>query len=105
VSNNPRKYVASMSKKIRKGKIFVDYLRNGYGATAVVPYSLRAKPISAVALPLDWKEIKRLKGPQDYTIDKALKKIKSRKVDPWKGMLKLKQKISILEKVVSKKAA
>jgi bifunctional non-homologous end joining protein LigD len=48
VSNNPRKYVATNSKKIRRGKIFVDYLRNGYGATAVVPYSLRAKPLSAV---------------------------------------------------------
>jgi bifunctional non-homologous end joining protein LigD len=105
VSHNPQKYVASMSKKIRKGKIFLDYFRNEYGATAVVPYSLRAKPLSAVALPLDWKELKRLKGPQEYTLDKALKKIKSRKVDPWKGILKLKQKISILESVQTKKAA
>jgi bifunctional non-homologous end joining protein LigD len=98
VSNNPWKYVATNSKKIRRGKIFVDYLRNGYGATAVVPYSLRAKPLSAVALPLDWKELLRLKGPQEYTLEKAWKKIKSRKVDPWKGMLNLKQEISILSK-------
>lgn len=105
VSGNPKKYVATMLKKIRKGKIFVDYLRNGYGATAVVPYSLRAKPLSAVALPLDWKELPRLKGPQEYTLEKALKKIKSRKVDPWKGMLKLKQKISILEPVNKRQAA
>ena len=97
VSVNPKKYVANMSKNLRKGKIFVDYLRNGYGATAVVPYSLRAKPLSAVAIPLSWLELKKIKGPQEYTLKKALKKIKARKVDPWKGMLKLKQKIEILK--------
>lgn len=101
VSTNPEKYVANMSKKLRKGKIFVDYLRNGYGATAVVPYSLRAKPLSAVALPIEWSELKRVKGPQEYTIKKALKKIKSRKADPWRGMLKMKQKISILKPLKS----
>lgn len=97
VTMRPDKYVANMSKKQRHGKIFVDYLRNGYGATAVVPYSLRAKPLSAVALPLEWSELKRLKGPQEYTMKKALKKIKARKADPWKGMLKLAQKIEILK--------
>jgi bifunctional non-homologous end joining protein LigD len=97
VSMRPDKYVANMSKKIRQGKIFVDYLRNGYGATAVVPYSLRAKPLSAVALPLEWSELKRIKGPQEYTMKKALKKIKARKADPWKAMMKLQQKIDILK--------
>lgn len=96
VARNPQKYVANMSKKIRKNKIFVDYLRNSYGATAVVPYSLRAKPVSAVALPVDWKELRKIKGPQDFTMDKALKKIKARKKDPWEKMLRIKQKISIL---------
>lgn len=97
VSANPKKYTANMSKSLRKGKIFVDYLRNGYGATAVVPYSLRAKPLSAVAIPLEWSELKRVKSPQQYTIKVALKKIKSRKADPWKGMMKLQQKIEILK--------
>lgn len=97
VSINPKKYTSNMSKNLRKGKIFVDYLRNGYGATAVVPYSLRAKPLSTVALPLDWKELKRVKSPQDYTLKTALKKVKSRKVDPWKGMMRLQQKIEILK--------
>lgn len=99
VSRSPERYVANMSKKLRKGKIFVDYLRNGYGATAVVPYSLRAKPLSTVALPVDWKELRRIKGPQEMTMKKALKKIKSRKKDPWAGMLRLSQKIIILRPV------
>lgn len=96
-SRNPKKYVSKMTKKLRKGKIFVDYLRNGYGATAIAPYSLRARPTTALALPLEWSELKKLKGPQEYTMDKALKKIKTRKKDPWAGMLKHKQKIKILK--------
>jgi bifunctional non-homologous end joining protein LigD len=105
VARNPNRYVANMSKKLRKNKIFVDYLRNGYGATAVVPYSLRARPLSAIALPVEWKELRRIKSPQDFTIHRALKKIKSRAKDPWQGMLKLKQKISILKPVKVAKVA
>ncbi len=105
VARNPKRYVANMSKKLRTKKIFVDYLRNGYGATAVVPYSLRARPLSAVALPVEWTELRKIKNPQEFTMDKALKKIKSRKKDPWEGMLKLKQRINILKPVSMKKAA
>ncbi|MES2526959.1 MAG: DNA ligase D [Bdellovibrionota bacterium] len=105
VSRNPKKYVANMSKKLRVKKIFVDYLRNGYGATAVVPYSLRARALSAVALPVEWTELKRIKDPQAFTMDKALRKIKSRKKDPWAGMMNLKQRIDILKPVSAKKAA
>lgn len=97
VSMNPGKYTSNMSKHLRKGKIFVDYLRNGYGATAVVPYSLRARELSTVAIPLEWHELKKIKGPQQYTLRKALKKIKTRKVDPWKGMMRLQQRIEILK--------
>lgn len=97
VDRNPEKYTANMSKKLRKGKIFVDYLRNGYGATAVVPYSLRAKPISAVAMPVDWKELSKIKSSDQFSLEKALRKLKTRKLDPWKGMNQLKQKITLLE--------
>lgn len=105
ITMNPKKYVANMSKKLRTKKIFVDYLRNGYGATAVVPYSLRARELSTVALPLEWEELKKVKDPQEFTMDKALKKIKSRKRDPWSGMMKLKQRIDILKPDKKKKAA
>jgi bifunctional non-homologous end joining protein LigD len=97
VSRHPELYTANMSKKLRQRRIFVDYLRNGYGATAVVPYSLRARPTSAVALPLDWRELRRVKGPQFYTLKKVLRKIATRKADPWQEMLGLKQQIEILQ--------
>lgn len=107
VSRNPQKYTAKMSKKMRKNKIFIDYLRNGYGATAVAPYSLRAKSYTAVAMPVDWKELKRIKNSDAFSMDKAIKKIKARKKDPWEGMLELNQEISILTPVeeMSRKAA
>ncbi len=96
-SRNPKKYVTNMSKSKRKGKIFIDYLRNGHGATAVVPYSLRAKDKSYVALPVEWTELKRIKSPQQYDLKKALAKVKRRKRDPWEKMLGLSQRIFILE--------
>ena len=99
VSRHPEKYVANMSKKLRSKKIFIDYLRNGYGATAVVPYSLRSKEVSSVALPVEWTELKRIKSSDQFTMDKALKKIQTRKRDPWQGMNKLKQKINILKEI------
>jgi bifunctional non-homologous end joining protein LigD len=99
VARRPELYVSNMSKKLRVNKIFLDYLRNGYGATAVAPYSLRNKETSSVALPIEWSELKKIKDPMEMTMDKALKKIKSRKKDPWAGYLKLKQKIKILKPV------
>ena len=94
---SPDLFVVKASKKLRRGKIFLDYLRNGYGATAVAPYSLRTKSISSVALPIEWHELKTIKDPAQFTMLKALKKIKSRCRDPWQDYLKVKQTISILD--------
>ncbi len=102
VSRNPELYLSTMSKKERKGKIFIDYLRNGFGATAVAPYSLRAKSTSSVAMPLEWKELETLKSPDEFTMKKALQKIKNRKSDPWKKMLSLKQKIYVISEYTKK---
>jgi bifunctional non-homologous end joining protein LigD len=94
--DEPERYTATLSKKARTGKIFVDYLRNGRGATAVAPYSLRAKKTSSVAMPIEWKDLAKLKSPDQFTLPKALAHLKSRKSDPWKDILKTNQKIKIL---------
>jgi bifunctional non-homologous end joining protein LigD len=93
----PEFCLSSMSKKLRVGKVFIDYLRNSYGATTVAPYAIRARLKSSVALPVKWSELKVLKSSDQFTIKKALLKIKTRKSDPWEKLLSVKQKITILD--------
>jgi len=80
----PQRYVATMSKAQRRGRIFIDYLRNGRGATAVLPYSPRARPGAPVALPMDWKQLRGL-DPQEFRVDNAQQWLRRRR-DPWATM-------------------
>lgn len=96
VSRHPDLYTGNMSKKLRKGKIFLDYLRNGRGATAVAPYSLRARAVSSVAMPISWEELEKLPASNIFTLPKALEHLAKRKKDPWKDYFKTKQKIALL---------
>lgn len=57
----PKLYTATLSKKARRGRIFIDYLRNGRGATAIAPYSTRARPGVTLAMPVEWRDIDSLK--------------------------------------------
>jgi bifunctional non-homologous end joining protein LigD len=61
-NETPAAYIATMSKQKRKGRIFVDYLRNEYSSTAIVPFSLRARTGAPVAVPVSWSELKRLES-------------------------------------------
>lgn len=90
-SRDPEIYTSVISKKARINKIFVDYLRNGEGATAVVPYSLRAREGAKVALPVSWAELKNLTGPDTFGMAEARRRAKRR--DPWAGWEKLKQRL------------
>lgn len=73
----PDRFTATMSKAKRKGKIFIDWLRNQRGSTAVVPYSARARSGAPVAAPIAWNELKGIDGAGLYTIDDA-KKLRDR---------------------------
>ena len=75
----PEAYVATMSKAKRKGKIFIDYFRNDYTATAIATYSVRARPGAPVAAPLGWKELKGLKAADQFHIDDVLKRVKRKR--------------------------
>jgi bifunctional non-homologous end joining protein LigD len=90
---NPNRYTSNMSKKVRKGKIFIDYLRNGDGAMAIAPYSLRAKKISSVAMPLAWEELENLKSANAFSMPEALEALETRTKDPWEGYLSLRQSL------------
>lgn len=79
VAATPQAYVATMSKAKRTGKIFIDYFRNDYTATAIADYAVRARPGAPVALPLDWRELKGLTSGSQFTMKDALKRLKNKK--------------------------
>src|SRR4051794_11145827 len=79
VSAAPEAYIATMSKAKRTGRIFIDYLRNDYTATAVADYGVRARPGAPVAVPLAWEELKGLESASAFTMKDVLKRLKNRK--------------------------
>jgi bifunctional non-homologous end joining protein LigD len=82
----PDKYVATMSKAKRDGKIFVDWLRNGRGSTSVCSWSLRAREHATVAMPLRWDELAKITSPGMYTMARALQRAGRLRKDPWEGI-------------------
>jgi bifunctional non-homologous end joining protein LigD len=89
----PDRYLAFMTKKARRGRIFVDYLRNGRGATAVGPYSPRALPDASVSTPLDWDELSEGIRPDHFKIDNLRQRLDVLKQDPWREIGKVRQKL------------
>ncbi len=86
VKKYPKRFTLEMAKEDRGNRIFIDYLRNGFSATSVAPYAIRAKPGAPVATPITWKEMYsgRLSA-QKYHIKNILRRL-SRIEDPWKNI-------------------
>ncbi|MGH9597793.1 MAG: DNA ligase D, partial [Edaphobacter sp.] len=89
----PTLYLTKMSKAARKGRIFLDYLRNERGATAVAAFSPRARPGAPVSLPLHWSELKLAERPVAHVADLAEWKGRLSR-DPWKQFLSSRQRIT-----------
>ncbi|MBW6421901.1 DNA ligase D [Rhizobium sp. XQZ8] len=81
--DTPDKYVSTITKSKRKGKILIDYLRNGRGNTAVAPYSSRARPGAPVSMPLEWDELGGAIGPNYFTVANTPARIAQQTRDPW----------------------
>lgn len=78
----PDRYSANMRLDKRKGKIFIDWVRNTRSATSVAPYSIRLKDKCRVSMPIKWSELDKV-GPAEVTIEDAIKRLKRK--DPWAG--------------------
>ena len=92
--SEPQRFLSVSTLKLRPGKIFVDYLRNGRGATAVASYSLRARDRAPVSMPLDWSELKTLNRGDAFTLRDVPARLKRRRKDPWAGIGKVKQDLA-----------
>ncbi len=95
VKVRPDRYTANMAKRARTGKIFVDYLRNQRGGTAICNYSTRARSGATVACPLRWDELKKLETAAPYTAQTLPERLKRLKTDPWEGYFATRQSITV----------
>jgi bifunctional non-homologous end joining protein LigD len=91
--DDPSKYVAKATKSAREGRVYVDYLRNGRGATAIAPYSTRARPGAPVSVPIAWSELGALRGSDRFTVRNLRAHLRRRRRDPWAGIERVKQRL------------
>ena len=90
-AHRPTHYVATMSKAKRANRIFIDWLRNGRGATSVASWSLRARAGAPVAMPLRWEELGRIKAGNAFDLGRATRRAAKLRADPWERMYELRQ--------------
>lgn len=90
----PDRYIAKMSKAARRGKIFIDYLRNDRGATAVAPYSTRARAGAPVSVPIAWDELTARLHSDHFTIKNLPARLAKLKADPWAEIDEVRQSIT-----------
>jgi bifunctional non-homologous end joining protein LigD len=97
-AEQPERYTASMAKADRRGRIYVDYLRNRMGATAVAAYSTRARPGAAVSVPLAWDELSPGIRSNHFTVENLPKRLAALDSDPWDKFFALRQRLPVSDK-------
>jgi len=93
-SNSPDRYIATMSKAKRRGKVYVDYLRNQRGATAIASYSTRARAGAPVATPIAWGELSTRMRADKFNMKNLPKRLATLGDDPWKEFFSTRQSIT-----------
>ena len=89
-ADSPQRYLAKMTKSLRKGKIFIDYFRNSREATSVAVYSTRARAGAPISMPLSWEGLARTSAGNQFTVLNSKKYLKT---DPWAEIGKVLQKL------------
>jgi bifunctional non-homologous end joining protein LigD len=96
-ADEPDRYVSTATKAKRNKRIFVDYLRNSREATAIAPYSTRARAGAPVSVPIDWAELSSLKSADQYTVQNLLQRLSKRRTDPWASIGRVRQALPKLK--------
>jgi bifunctional non-homologous end joining protein LigD len=94
----PDRFTAKTSKSSRRGRIFIDYLRNDEGSTAIAPYSTRARAKAPFSMPIAWSDLF-----DHFNVKTAAQRLKRLRKDPWEGFFKVSQ--SITSKLLTKVGA
>jgi bifunctional non-homologous end joining protein LigD len=89
--DSPGRYLSTATKAKRSHRIFVDYLRNSREATAVGPYSTRARPGAPVSVPIEWSELGGLKAANQFTVQNLMQRISRLRQDPWASISRITQ--------------
>ena len=90
----PDRFTAKITKAKRTNKIFIDYLRNGSGATAVAAFSTRARPNAPLSVPIAWEELNKDLHSDSFTVSNIQQRLKAKRTDPWKDYFQIKQRLS-----------
>ena len=90
----PSRFVAKSGPSNRVGKLFVDYLRNGFGATTASAFSARARPGLGVSMPVSWDDLSKLNGGAQWTIATVRDHLSFQKTDPWAGYWQCRQTLT-----------
>lgn len=102
VSKNPKAYTIETRKAKRGRKVFIDYLRNGFAQTSVAPFSLRATDKASIAMPIDWKTLKKPFIKSDSFTLKQSKKYLQKNKNPWLNLSQSSQNLSKAKKLLDK---
>ena len=94
VAQRPQDFTANMAKRARRGRIYIDYLRNGRGATAVGAYVPRSRPGAPVSTPVSWEEVEQGVRPDEFTVETVPQRLSTLPADPWAEIGKIRQSIS-----------
>jgi bifunctional non-homologous end joining protein LigD len=85
IEEDPDRFTPEFRKDKRRGRIFVDVLRNRHAQTAVPPYAVRARAGAPVATPIEWDELRSIRNARRYTLQNLFRRL-ARRGDPWAGM-------------------
>ena len=96
----PSRFVAKSGGGNRIGKIFVDYLRNGHGATTAAAFSARSRPGLGVSIPVAWEQLPEIRSGAQWTITTAADYLASETADPWRGYWTSKQSLAKSMKIL-----
>jgi bifunctional non-homologous end joining protein LigD len=94
VAQRPEAFTANMAKRARHGRTYIDYLRNGRGATAVGAYTPRARAGAPVSTPISWEEVEQGVKPGEFTVETVPRRLAALRTDPWAEIGKIRQTVS-----------